>query len=492
MVEKTHRLRQRLRLTRAFRRGCSWAGTGSLVALALVLSLKLAGRPWPELVAAFSAIPLFVLGGALASWLKPPGLLQAALEADRVLDTKERLTTAVEWIVEERPRTAVAQSLLTDALERMGSVDPARTFPLRTGANLKPAVAALAVGLVLTALPAWSLFGPTVSPEELAVRRSAQAIAELAETLPKTAEARRLRGELEELARQLREPGVGREEAAARIGKKRQELQSTAGGESREGPEDGSMEARAERLRRMARATESGSGEGATSQSIQQEAAGLPENHPARQSLEQARRALEAQDRQQVSDALRQAAQQCEGAGEGEEGGAGVDQALAEQQELLQPGSGQEEAASNSGAAGPEGQGQGEKPADFGRGTTNEEQPAAQHDLDYRLERQADDTSDWSEEYERLYAPRRAERETADTRVPGQLGQGGLLPAPGEVRGAPSTGGESRLDATEVYLQSRREAEQAVARESIPAEYRDTVRDYFDRIDPRPVPQGNR
>ena len=164
-----------------------------------------------------------------------------------------------------------------------------------------------------------------------------------------------------------------------------------------------------------------------------------------------------------------------------------VDEALAQQQGELSPGqlAGDEEGIGQMqvGNGGEEGQGEG--PADFGKGTTNKEEPAQETGKN-RVARQGERTSDWTEEYQKLYDSQRVARTTSNTQVKGQRGEGpGYLDAPGEARGAPSAGGQVRTQAQEVFLEHRREAEQAVAREAIPAEYRDTVRNYFDTIDPR-------
>lgn len=483
LLEKVHALRRRLRWVRSVESALAWTAPGMWLALSLVLVLKLGGRGWTELSLALAAVPLFVVGGGVARWFRPPGLLEAAYATDQELNSRERLLTAAEWVLREKPRTAVAASLLQDAAVLAREVDPGQLFEVRRPGWRPVFYPGLLAGLLL-ALPAWHLFVEPPGPEAVRVGHSARTIQQLAEQVARRPENQRLARELEKLARDLKEPGVSPAEAAERIARKRRELRRGEG----QGKADTSPEGLAEKLRALAKQKAESRDSKAMKEALEAAKEALEKSGQSSSAAEQAQQALESGQEEALSQATEQVAGALEKAGAGEqELMRQVDEALAQQQGELSPGqlAGDDEGL-KSVAMGEGGEdGQGEVEADFGKGTTNQEEPATESAKN-RAQRQSDRTSDWTEEYQKLYESQRVERTTTNTQVKGQRNQGtGYLDAPGEARGAPSTGGEVSTQAQEVFLEHRREAEQAVAREAIPAEYRDTVRNYFDTIDPR-------
>ncbi len=214
--------------------------------------------------------------------------------------------------------------------------------------------------------------------------------------------------------------------------------------------------AEARRLRELARNPESPD----SVEALRQMAGNPQASGEAREAARQALEALDGGNPQQAEEILAQGAESTSPGPAEENPG----QAVA--------------AGNRSGEAGGE--------ADFGRGTTMDRQqaPPSQPD-DYVLERQSQRTSQWSEEYRRLHPPRRDDLATADTRARGRVGPGQTLPETGQALGVPSTGGAWSRQANDSWQQARESAEQAVAREELPADRRGLVRDYFEGIDPR-------
>lgn len=502
LLPRMHQLKRRWKLVRCARSGLRWAAAGGWLGVLLALLLKLLDRPPEELLLTLWAPLLFLAGGLVRELLTDLPILTVALEADRVAGLKERLSTAVEWLQSARPPTAVTQFMVRDAAEHAAQVVPARLFPWKVTRPLATLTPPLLAAALLLLSPAWGLWQKGPEPEEIrAVQASAQRIDELARQLaaarPAHPPTRPVAPRLEALARQLREKGVDRQEAAARIQSLARQLAQERAAQGRGKGERNAQaaQASAEKLGQLAQ--QLGKGMTADEARRQLEAArkGLDPKGEAERKAAEAAQALAQGNAQEAAQKLEQAAesarQEAEAA-EAAEAGDQVSEELAQEGEELDPGStrpgpptqaGREVAGNPSQGPGKEGQGKG--PADFGKGTTNQEEKPTGEAPKNRIVRQSDRTSDWQEEYQKLYASRRDHFEEATTRVRGQKTRGRVLRGQGEVIGAPTAGGEARLPAEEVFLSSKQAAEQAVAQGQIPSEYREAVRGYFDAIDPR-------
>jgi hypothetical protein len=120
-------------------------------------------------------------------------------------------------------------------------------------------------------------------------------------------------------------------------------------------------------------------------------------------------------------------------------------------------------------------------PGDFGKGSTEQEQPGANAVGNQRL-RQSNRTSDKSEEFKNLHEPLRVDMETSQTRVKGAMGENGQrYRTDQEGRGAVTE--PASLEGGGAMLEYRESAENALLREEIPADYRDQVRQYFEALD---------
>lgn len=514
LLEKIHDLKKRLRFVWIVNGALEWCLAGAIVTLALVFALKLLDRPPGELTLATLALLLFPLGGAVAAGMRKMPLMSVALATDRKLGLAERLTTGLEWSLSDRPRTVVAQNLLRDASKFAASVEPSRTFKPTVPSSLRKAAIVSLVTGVLLVLPAWHLFQPAQSAEDARlVKRTAERLERTARDLrqryPNSQQARATAQKLEDLAQRLKEPGTEREEAAARVASLAEQLRSQAKGQGQGQQGSQSMGSsadnprnQAERLRNLARRAQKEGASQELQKEIEKELARANPQSQQGQSLQKAQQKAGQGDSQGTQSELERAAAEAEQqAGEEQQVGEEIAQELQQAECELggqqtaqgnRPGQGQgqqgegQQALANQPGQGGEGQG-GEKPADFGVGSTNEQQAGEQgQKLDYRIKRQDDSKqSDWNEEYKKLYASERVHKDTADAKVRGDLTRGQMLPASGQVRGAPRSQPGVGSGAEEVYLDYKREAEEAVTRQNVPAEYREVVRDYFDGIDPR-------
>ena len=86
-------------------------------------------------------------------------------------------------------------------------------------------------------------------------------------------------------------------------------------------------------------------------------------------------------------------------------------------------------------------------------------------------------------EYIKLYDPKHVENKTYDTRVKGKLGEGKMMEV-GEVDSKP-TPAKGYVPYSEIYKDSKQQAEDALDKEEIPAGYREYVKNYFESIDPK-------
>ena len=478
LVEKAWQLAARERRVRSLGAAASALGPGAGLSLVLVTLLRVLGQPGWDGLAPLALLPA---GAALRQFLRPTSPVAAAYRADRRLGLQERLGTAVEWLLSERPRTLMAQVLVRDAAERARGVRPEQAFPLAWPASLRAGLLLALLVLALAAAPPhlFPRFGQEAEALAAARRQAAELDREVRELRSghETPELRDLQARVEALERQFERPDLDPREAMERVTALAKELERRRGqgggpglaGESGSGRESEARGARA--LRDLARALARDPGSPDARGALRM-LAGDPESSEAvRAAAREALEALEQGDAEGARDAL---------AGEGQPG--------AEPGEAAEGRSGQgsPQARGNPGQPGRTAEGGEKRPADFGRGTTLERQEApGEKARDFVFERQSERTGDWSEEYRRLHPPKRDDLATADARASGRLGTGRTLPAAGEGRGLPTPGGASTVEVRETLHHARESAEQAVAREEIPASRRDLVRDYFEGIDPR-------
>jgi hypothetical protein len=119
---------------------------------------------------------------------------------------------------------------------------------------------------------------------------------------------------------------------------------------------------------------------------------------------------------------------------------------------------------------------------DWGTGTTNEASAGqAARGSGNQSDRQSRETSDWVEAYEALYESTRLEdAKGRSTRVGGLIGEGEHVAVPvWTTAGGP---GDPQLPLVTLPPSYQQASEDALAKETIPAGYRDSVRRYFESL----------
>lgn len=463
LLEKAHALAARERATRAARAAARATLPGAALALGLTVLLKAMHQPaWQGLL----AIALLPAGSALKQYLQRTDPTKAAYAADRALDLRERLGTATEWLLSDRPRTLMAQVMLKDAAAHAETARPEQAFPYRLPQKtLRQALLLTLLTVVLAAAPNPQWLRPNAEAVAVA-RQQADQLAEDVRVLPETAEVKDLEARIDELQQSFQQPDLDPRDALERIAALNEELQRLEDQEGQAGSRAAEAEA-ARQLREAARELARQGDNPQTRAALERLAADRDASEAQREA---ARGALQALERRDVDGAQ----QQCEqGATQGQEG-----------QGQGQPGR-QGQAQGNQGQQTTEST---EKPGegDFGRGSTMENAPSQPQEHDFVLDRQSEHTADWSEEYRRLHPPDRTDVDTADVQAGGDPGAGRTLPMQGEGLGAPSQrNAPATRPAGDAYVQARQDAENAVARDEIPARRKDLVRSYFEGIDPR-------
>lgn len=538
-MDDTQILESLTRFTRFYRRQRTLLAVGraslwgALLSLLAALGAKGCGIEWPETAITLAPALLVPGGVALAWWLRPIPTMDVARAVDRIGGLHERAATALEWIGGRRPQTLMARAQLRDASAALRGMSPKAAFPLTWPRRwwLTPLVLLGCVGLY--ALPEWNLFPDTLDRAERdALRAQLAQISTRAEELkpasvppPLAPQLARLQSELKALSRDLQGGRVKRREALARVAAAREQArqaleasrgmarrnpgpgQSGAQSDQREQAGNESPRAAAARLRAMAERLRKKPGP--TDKQREEMRRALDRMAKAADNPEAARKAMESAARQMKSFADMAAAQQLEQAAQAMAGAdsqtaktleqimGNLDSAqagMAGQPQMAQqsgPGAGQVQEMGEGqqmpgGAAGKYTKRQGKAPADYGKGSTNREQKGAEGKRpDYVLARQSSRSNGMRGEYQKLYLPERHKMSTGNAKVRGNTQAGPVLATADEARGAPRMGDTAATAEGEVYMQYRREAEEAMLRERVPQEYRDLIRSYFQEIDPR-------
>jgi len=474
---KLFQLRRRQTLVQAVESGIRfgmWAAWASLPVLILFIILRL---PLESQLHALWLWPAGALAGILHGLLSPLSLRQIAHRTDQAHGLQERLLTCLGHLQSQAPQTALSQMLLQETLGRLEHIDPRQTFvatwkrPLLRW--LVPALALLAA-ILLT--PRW-LPPPPADPLEQELLASQRRLSRLSQKLARrgstSAEQKKLQQLLKNLPRQV--PA----QAARQL---RQQLRAT----QRQMAE---QSAQAQELARLAEGALQSPAERKQLQQLRQQV----QQSQASQKLEQAQKALEQGNREAARQALRQAQEQLSQDPEAQEQGQ-IAQALQDELGQLDPRQGAGDGQNNSGTeteipqAAPGGKSQKKGPvqADFGEGTTNQQGKTGQAARPkLQSPRQNPQTREKQEQFRQLYGSERSHFRTRKERLALKGSKGKLL------RMSDSRLGEARTDLPSLrpeesdFLAAKAQAEQSVTEEQIPAEHREAVRRYFDRIDPR-------
>ncbi|MBX7246955.1 MAG: hypothetical protein K1X53_15770 [Candidatus Sumerlaeaceae bacterium] len=139
----------------------------------------------------------------------------------------------------------------------------------------------------------------------------------------------------------------------------------------------------------------------------------------------------------------------------------------------------------SSGSAGgqPGGQGQGSGSPDWGIGSTNLE-GSGKYDAVAKAgsNRQSNRSSDWKEDFVKLYDARQTATKDFSTQAKGRIGEGQFSYSM-DVQGQP-TGERAKTEAAKTFMDYREAQKDAINKEDIPTGYKEFVKGYFDSIEP--------
>jgi hypothetical protein len=501
---------RRLRFVRGVAQALRWFAAGTVLASLGLLLLwnwdRLPG-PWQWLAAAgrprelLWLPPLLALGGFASRWLVLPPERETAYQLDRLRQSQERLLTAVDWILSEKPRTAVSERLLGQVAQDLGDERLLRRdlrqlerIPARSYALL--GTLALPVTLLMV-LPAHLGL-----PDSAAVWLGTRQVDRLTEALVEEMAANPLENPGQKLKELLQkaEQASSEQETGARRQEQQRELQRAVDQLRQLARGQESARQLLETLAQRARQGQQLSPEDQKALAELKKIMANPEQQQALQKAEQswqkgqheqAAQSLEQlqQDAGQSAHQLERMAQQGEhhqpstldsGQQFDEQQG---DQHGQERKEPSAPGRGQQpgQGQASGGPPLPGAEGEEQAPGDFGTGTTEQEETGPNASGQQRL-RQAGRTSEKEEEFRNLHEPVRVELETSQTRIRGARGEDGPLHRTDqEGRGAVTN--PAQLESGGGLLQYRQDAENALLREEIPADHRDQVRQYFEALD---------
>ncbi|MDQ7825547.1 MAG: hypothetical protein RDV48_22295 [Candidatus Eremiobacteraeota bacterium] len=547
IIEKLKALRNRFRKVLFAERTAQAALYGTASSILILICLKLVGFGTPETL--YSLVPLCItlLIPAGMYFFQQIPLMKIALITDEKLRMKERLSTVLEWVTENKKRTLMFKGLLKDAAANAQKISAERTFPFTVPRQAQWLILTAPLVVILLATPPWGLIKVFTPPREAqqlkAVTAKLDLIAQnLEKKAPKTQgdlEIRKKSAELRKLSENLKKPGVGKKEAMAKIAglseklreeQKKAELQKNlidklrGGSDGRSRGGEAKDSAPSEKLRQMAKDLKNPAlgekGAQALKEELEKMKNLLSENSSLQKELSEALARMEKKDHGGASEKLEEAAaglekmeaglksdrelsklvkdlERCksqmasdDGLPSGETAG---EDAAGEQGEGGEdsPGSADGERGSDGKAAKEASQvsqkytKSGEKkPGDYGVGSTNKEQKGQENSPDYFTERQSSKTSHWNELYEKFYDAERHEKESALTKVKGQRsGSQGAILSK-EVKGGIPAAGTIENNPRKLYAAYKGKAEESVGKEKIPREYRALVKDYFKEIEP--------
>ncbi len=505
-------VQRRIRFVNGLRGALVWFAAGSgLASLGLVVLwnwdrlpgpwqwLANAGRPYE-----FLWLPLLLaIGGFCSRWLILPAPRASAHRLDLMRKTDESLLTAVDWILSEKPRTVVSQRLIERCALSLKDEQTLRRELRRLDRVSKFQYGLLLLFLVPLGVLIWlpvHLGLPDSAAVWLGPGQLQRLTEELNEEIDQALIAKDPEKELKKILKALANSKQS-ETTANEEQKTLRELQQVVEHLKRSAKEQGSTRELLETLAQRARQGQSLQKEDQKAFDTLQKALADPEQREALKKAakdwqeganEDAAQALEALQ-QEAGDAAK-AFQEMAAAGESEamkSPAQGLGQEFDDKEgdqhsEEGRPGEGKDGQAQQGQGQGQQGQGQpgfqqGQQPADYGKGSTEEDQGASQGASGKQSRRQANRTSDKLEEFKNLHPPERSDIESSQTRVKGQMGAGQRFRTGKEGLGA--TTEPAGVDGSSGVLEYQESAENALLREEIPADYREEVRLYFEALD---------
>lgn len=515
ILQKIRDLRRRYKLTAGLKTLCISLLFGIIAASAYILFVKITGL-YLEFYY-FFAIPISVsvIAGLIYHFTRKVSMMEVALKSDEVLRLKERLSTALEWIEDNRVRTPMFRALLRDTAREAEKISTADVFPYTWKSQAKRLSVATVLLVAFIWIPPLSLMKSKVDPK---VVRTIHAEAKKIENAAKKLEKKKLgtpvslkrlkksSQDMKKLAKELSKSDITKRKALAKISKVKDTL-------AKEMQRKEELEKMEEQLRRSSMSGKSEQRESAKSafnklsRKMQKIAKKLKQGNLSGEERKKLVKKLEklklamkkaGMKTDNIEKAMNDIKQgRCDKAAKSLMQAA--DQFQQRQRELedmqgLQDMARQLQDSKNmiSGRQLSDGLPmrrrrliKGKFPGDFGRTSTNRERkPDGEPDNKY-TNRHSNKSPDMKSIYERLYKPERDEFRKGTGKVRGKLSDGPVIKSlRTKKRGAPRIGDRTRVGAGETYAKYRTVGESALKREKIPAQYKDLIRNYYDDIKP--------
>lgn len=483
---KLYQLRRRQAWVAALQSGMRGGLWGGWLSVGAMGGLALLGLPVETQLEGLLVWPVVTAAGFLRGLLHPMSLRQVAHRADTAHGLQERLLTCYGNLESQRSGGAVSRLLLEDTLQHLDKVDPRATFPNRWQRPLLRWTVPLLCALAMVTVQPFAR--ADADPQQQEVLASRQRLSRLAERLQAARPRSGRNQELQKLLRQM--PNQVPRQAARQI---RRELQQVQRQLARQASQAQQMESMLQNVEGQGAQTaaERQKQQQALTRQVDDLRRQLEAQHSAEPHLQNAREALRSAQPDQARKALEQALEQLARGEEAQEAQQ-ISQALQDELQQLAPQSGlaQDDEGAGAGpmqlAQGEPGDKKGKGQADFGQGSTNQATGDGKNaKTKQRSQRQSQQQRHKQEEYERLYGPERQHMGMRRERALLSGAKGKLLLMPEGQLGAARQGDPSLRAQQDEFLAAKALAEQSVAEERIPAEHRDAVRRYFDQIDPR-------
>lgn len=233
LQQTLERTRSRARWTRAW--GGLWRGLlvgGALYAVALLV-YKVTPVPWWVVQAGLLAGMVSAVGWALAAFLRPVTVEEAARFLDLRAGLKERLSSALE-LARAGKQDRWAELLMADARSAAQTVDTRRVLPFQVPAFSRWVVAALAVGAGLGFVPEYRTKAQQQAQQDAGVIKDTGknlvqvTKKEVAERKPALEQTRKAMDEVRELGEKLQNAKLTRDDALRDLAKVTESMKQQA------------------------------------------------------------------------------------------------------------------------------------------------------------------------------------------------------------------------------------------------------------------------
>lgn len=514
----------------------------SLIAICLYLSLdKFAHWLWEPWQVIGGLVILGILIGFLLFIRRRVTLFDAALCIDEKMQLKERITSALEFS-SQLDKSPLIPILVEDAARHAEQVHPKNVLPFRLPKYFQYLTGLVVLAVVLGFVPYYHAEQRQAQLATIKVlKQEGKKLEELSKQLGDEEQGQNMKEfketakRLDEVGKALQQPKINEKEALAKLAKLTEELQKTQekiptekgmqealkewikannseAGKLGESLKNGKMEEAQAQLESLKQKMERGELSQEDMKQIGKDLGDMKESlkdsqlNGLKKSLDEMSQTMQKGDAKSAKTAMEHSQKEIEQLKKSFQEAAKMEKAMQGAEEskkqvaMAGQGSGEGEGEKEPGSGKGEGQGAGGKGKesvrvlaygsggggeDAGKTSTNLEEKSnrtAQKNLPY-YNRQSKDKPDRVSEFVRLYDPKYVDSKTYDTRVKGKMGEGQMVEL-GEVNGKPMPE-KGFVPYSEIYKDSKQQAEDALDKEEVPAGYKEYVKNYFESIDPQ-------